>query len=152
MLLASTYDESRYFRAADLAAEKKLRIKNVTEEQIGTDKDKDLVVWFANDKRGLVLNRTNNRTIRGAFGDPVDGWTNKVIVLFPTQADFRGRMVPALRVRIPAPKQAAGNGQTVAKSKAATPKPPVADDQLDDEVSATPQSETAVDFDDEIDF
>ena len=61
-------------------------------------------------------------------------------------------MVPALRVRIPSPKQAAGNGQTVAKSKAATPKPPVVDDELDDEVLAKRQSETAVDFDDEINF
>jgi hypothetical protein len=29
-----------------------------------------------------VLNKTNNRTIRGAFGDVVDGWKNKIIVLF----------------------------------------------------------------------
>jgi len=74
VLLASTYDESKYFKAADLAAEKKLRIKNVTEEQIGMDKDKEhkLVVWFTNDKHGLILNRVNNRTIRGAFGDAVD--------------------------------------------------------------------------------
>jgi hypothetical protein len=154
MLLASNYDQSRYFKAEDVATEKKLRIKNVSEELIGmgAEKEKRLVVWFTNDEHGLVLNRTNNRTIRGTFGDAVDGWTNKVIVLFPTQADFRGRMVPALRVRIPAPKQAVGNGQTVAKSKAATPKPAVVDDELDDEVSAKPQSETAVDFDDEIDF
>jgi hypothetical protein len=150
VLLASTYDESRYFKAADLAAEKKLRIKNVTEEQIGTDKDKELVVWFTNDKRGLVLNRTNNRIIRGAFGDPVAGWTGKIIVLFPTQADFRGRMVPALRVRIPPPKQAAGNGQTAAKPKTATPKPPVVDDDLDDQLPAKPS--LADEMDDEIDF
>jgi hypothetical protein len=109
--------------------------------------------WFTNDEHGLVLNRTNNRTIRSAFGDAVDGWTSKIIVLFPTQADFRGRMVPALRVRIPPPRQVAGNGQMVAKSEAATPKPPpVVDDELDAEVSARPQSATAVDFDDEIDF
>jgi hypothetical protein len=72
---------------------------------MGTEKEKKLVLWFTNDEHGLVLNRTNNRTIRGAFGDAVDGWTGKIIVLFPTQADFRGRMVPALRVRIPPPKQ-----------------------------------------------
>ena len=128
MLLASTYDESQYFKAADLAAEKKLRIKNVTEEQIGMDKDKEqkLVVWFTNDKRGLILNRVNNRTIRSAFGDAVDGWTGKIIVLFPTMAEFRGKMGPALRVRIPPPKQPAsaaaaapqpspsGNGATAA--------------------------------------
>jgi hypothetical protein len=85
----------------------------------------------------------------GAFGDAVDGWTNKIIVLFPTQADLRGRMVPALRVRIPSPKQAAGNGQTVPKSEAATPKPPVVDDELD-ELPAKPS--LADEMDDEVDF
>src|SRR5262249_46753357 len=76
------------------------------------DKDRKLVVWFTNDTRGLVLNKTNNRTLRGAFGDACDGWKGKIVVVFPTQDDFRGRMVPVLRVRIPPPKQAAaGNGQ-----------------------------------------
>ena len=150
VLLASDFDQSRYFKAEDVATEKKLRIKNVSQELIGmaAEKEKKLVVWFTNDERGLVLNRTNNRTIRGAFGDAVDGWTNKTIVLFPTQADFRGRMVPALRVRIPPPKQAAGNGQTAAK--AATPKPPVVEDDLDDELPAKPS--LADEMDDEIEF
>ena len=35
VLLASTYDQSRYFKAADLTREKKFRIKSVTEELIG---------------------------------------------------------------------------------------------------------------------
>jgi len=116
MLLASAYDQSKYFKAADIPQEKKLRIKDVTEEEIGVGRDKErkLCVWFTNDTRGLVLNRTNNRTLRGAFGDACDGWKGKIIVVFPTQDDFRGRMVPALRVRIPSPKlpAAAGNGQT----------------------------------------
>jgi hypothetical protein len=147
VLLASNYDQSRYFKAEDVTTEKKLRIQNVSEELIGmgAEKEKKLVVWFTNDEHGLVLNRTNNRTIRSTFGDAVDGWANKIIVLFPTQADFRGRMVRALRVRIPPPKQAAGNGQSAAKSKAATPKLPVVDDVLDDELPAKP-STTLADF------
>jgi hypothetical protein len=115
MLLASAYDQSKYFKAADLPTEKKLKIKDVTEEEIGIGKEKEkkLCVWFTNDIRGLVLNRTNNRTLRGAFGDACDAWKGKIVVVFPTQDDFRGRMVPVLRVRIPPPKQAAaGNGQT----------------------------------------
>ena len=115
MLLASDYDQTRFFKAADMPQEKKLRIKDVTEEEIGVGKDKEkkLCVWFTNDARGLVLNRTNNRTLRGAFGDACDGWKGEIVVVFPTQDDFRGRMVPVLRVRIPPPKQAAaGNGQT----------------------------------------
>src|SRR5262245_8476358 len=96
-----------------MATEKKLRIKDVTEETIGADNEKKLCVWITNDRHGLILNKTNNRTLRGAFGDACDGWKGNIVVVFPTQDDFRGRMVPVLRVRIPPPKQAAaGNGQT----------------------------------------
>jgi hypothetical protein len=140
VLLASAYDQSRFFKAADLQQEKKLRIKSVTEETIGTgaEKEKKLVCWFTNDARGLVLNRVNNRTLRGAFGDATEGWADKVIVLFPTTAEFRGRMMPACRVRIPPPKQVAalsGNGAT-ATTKPADPevKPMKVDDDLDDEL------------------
>ena len=137
MLLASDYDKTRFLKAEDLSAEKKFRIKSVTEEEVGIGKDKErkLVVWFTNDSRGLVLNRVNNRTLRGAFGDACDGWIGKIIVIFPTMAEFRGTMKPALRVRIPPPKQAAGNVQT-AKPKPPEPDPveEVLDEELDEEI------------------
>ena len=129
VLLASTYDQSRFFRAEDLTQEKVLRIKSVTEELVGqgAEQQKKLVVWFTNSAKGLALNQTNNRTIRGAYGDDVAGWAGKLIVVFPTQADFGGKMVGALRVRIPPPKQAktsvaapagTGRGQTCRSNKA----------------------------------
>lgn len=140
VLLASSYDQTRFFKAADLESEKKLRIKTVTEELVGagSEQEKKLVVWFTNDERGLVLNKTNNRTLRGAFGDDCAGWAAKIVVLFPSTTDLRGKLVPSLRVRIPPPRQAtAGNGatkpepeQTPAKPAA---KPSVADD-LNDEI------------------
>jgi hypothetical protein len=113
-LLASDFDQSKYWKAADLPHEKKFRIKHVTEEQIGLgpDKERKLVVWFTSDQRGLVLNRTNNRAIRGAYGDNTDGWVGKIVVIFSTLADFRGKMTPAVRVRIPPPKQAAAAAAT----------------------------------------
>ena len=140
MLLASAYDQSRFFKAEDLTTEKKLKIKAVTEEEIGIGKEKKLVVWFTNDPRGLVLNRVNNRTLREAFGDVCEGWVGKIIVLFPTTAEFRGTMKPALRVRIPPPK---GNGQPAAKPVAPLPAPAAVidpaeidvDDDLNDEIS-----------------
>src|SRR5262245_64851651 len=121
VLLASMYDQSRFFRAEDLTQDKVLRIKSVTEEVIGqaADQQKKLVVWFTNSPKGLALNGTNNRTIRGAYGDDVVGWTGKLIVVFPTPVDFRGRLVDALRVRIPPPKQASPAPEA-AKTAAAT--------------------------------
>ena len=144
VLLASSYDQSRFLKAEDLKTEKKFRIKNVTEEEVGIGKDKErkLVVWFTNDARGLVLNRVNNRTIRGAFGDACEGWTGKIIIMFPTMAEFRGEMKPALRVRIPPPK--GSNGQPAAKPAPPPPAPAAAainpaevevDEDFDDEIN-----------------
>ena len=155
MLLASDYDKSKYLKAADLDHEKKFRIKKVTEEELGVGKDKEvkLVVWFTTDERGLVLNKTNNRTLRGAFGDPVAGWVDKVIVVFPTEVDVRGKMGPALRVRIPPPKKptaTASPAQPVAPSGngAAAKPPPAADPELEPD----PKLSAADEMDDEIPF
>jgi hypothetical protein len=160
VLLASTYDQSKYFRADDLNGDLKLRVKNVTEETIGegADRQQKLVVWFTNDKRGLVLNRINNRTLRGAFGDDTANWAGKIIILFRLMVEMRGKMVPGLRVRIPPPKHA---GQAVAPLKpkhsangqAAATKPPD-DENLEDQASpALSQTTVADDFeDDEIPF
>jgi hypothetical protein len=120
VLLASAFDQSKYLRADELKQENTLRIKTVTGETVNdrTGQTKKLVVWFTNIEKGLVLNKTNNRTIRAAYGDDTAGWAGKLIVLFPTQAELNGRLVPALRVRIAPPKRASGNGQT-AKPQAA---------------------------------
>jgi hypothetical protein len=140
-LLASMYDQSRFFKAADLQKPKRMKIKNVTEEMVGqgAEQAKKLVVWFSNDEHGLVLNRVNNRTIRGAYGDDVAGWIGKVIEIYPTEAEFRRKIGPAVRVRTAPPKQATGNGQAVEPEPAGEPKPatvqqkPLAED-LNDEV------------------
>jgi hypothetical protein len=158
VLLASSYDESKYFKAVDLEGDHKLRIKSVTDEAIGVgiDKQQKLVVWFTNDKRGLVLNRVNNRTLRGAFGDPVDGWTGKIIIVFPMMVEMRGKMVPGLRVRVPPPQhsgetavkpKSSGNGQTAAPTQ---PKRPV-EEELNAIDESAAQTE-AGDLDDEIPF
>ena len=145
VLLASAFDQSKFMNAGDFVSEKALRIKAVTVENMPRGEQK-LVLWFTNHQKGLILNKTNNRTLRGSFGDDTEKWAGKVFVVYPTQTDFGGKTVGALRVRIPPPKQAttgAGNGQPakVAKPAAAKdgevlppePKPPLADD-LDDEI------------------
>lgn len=140
VLLASSFDQSKYLRAEDMPQEKTLRIKNATEEVVGmgADREKKLVVWFTSTDKGLVLNRTNNRAIRAAYGDPVGGWAGKLVTVFQTQSDFKGRLVPALRVRIPPPKQASGNEQTAQPVDISRPAPPAGvpvHDDMDDEIA-----------------
>lgn len=158
MLLASEFDKSKYLKATDLDHEKKFRIKSVTAEELGVGKDKEtkLVVWFTNDDRGLVLNKTNNRTLRSAFGDDTAGWANKVIAVFPTLVESNGK--PGLRVRILPPKQAAaatpattqqpaspGNGAAIAASRPSSVTPAV-----DPELEPDPKLSVADEMADEI--
>jgi hypothetical protein len=152
MVLASDYDKSKYLRAEDLKTEKKFRIKSVTEEVVGAEKKKKLVVWFTNDERGPVLNKTNNRTIRGALGDSVSGWPGKIIIIFPTMVEMQGKMTPALRVRIPTPK--GGNGQAVAAPPQPSPPTPSAQQQLDEfgQAQSPEKPSLSDDLDDEIGF
>jgi hypothetical protein len=114
MVLASNYDQSQWMKAADLDEELLLKIKDVTEEPVGAGKEKEmkLCVWFTNQKQGLLLNKTNNRTLRGAYGDETDEWVGKRVVVFVVETE-RG---PGLRVRIPTPK---GNGGEKVKAAAA---------------------------------
>ena len=165
-LLASAYDKSKYLRAEDLKRDTKFRIKAVTEEVFEKDgkPERKPVLWFTTDHRGLVLNKTNNRTIRGAFGDPFANWIGKIIVVFPMVAEFRGKMTPALRVRIPPPKQAShqpaapqqpvmsGNGAAAAPLAAAPAAPPAAAAlaAVDPELEPDPVKPIREELDDEI--
>jgi hypothetical protein len=134
VLLASDYDKSKYLRAEDLKAATKFRIKSVTEEVFEQDRrsEKKLVIWLTTIEQGLVLNKINNRTIRGAFDDDTAGWVGKVIIVYPAMTDIRGKLTPCLRVRIPPPKQPAtvaapqqpvtpGNGAAAIVAPAAPP-------------------------------
>ena len=156
VLLASDFDKSKYLRAEDLKAEKKFRIKAVTAEVVGNDlkKEQKLVVWFTNDERGLVLNKTNNRTLRGDFGDDTSVWPNKIIVVFPTMVDIGGKMTPALRVRIPSPKQATSGGNGQAAAVPPQPAPSALPQQLDEfgQAQSAAKPSLADDLDDELLF
>ena len=160
VLLASDYDKSRFLKADDSDGDRKFRIKAVTEALIGAgaEKEKKLVVWFTNDERGLVLNRVNNRALRGAFGDNTVGWVGKIIIIFSMMVEMRGKMVPGLRVRIPPPKQASTTTAATKSPKlsgdgqAAAVKPKVKDDELDDIVESPPAQRLSDELNDEVDF
>ena len=94
-----------------------------------TDGENKPVVFFQNKKKGVVLNVTNANAIAQYYGDDMDHWAGKTIVLFTMMVSFQGRMQPGIRVRIPGP----GEGGT-----AQAPKPaPVQQSEnpaMDDEV------------------
>lgn len=75
------------------------------------------VIWFveSHDNRGLVLCKTNARTIATLYGNETDAWVGKRITLYPTRVDAFGRETDAIRIRpsIPPEGKKAGSVGTI---------------------------------------
>lgn len=129
---------SKYLKASDLQGHAvKVQIGNVTSEQIGTDRK--LIMYFAGKQKGMVLNKTNARTIGDIYGDDTDAWIGKELEVFAMKVEFNGRMVDGLRVRIlPPPRRSANiapNARERAMVSANGDEPPAHhNDPLDDEI------------------
>ncbi len=95
---------SRWLTSKDLDGEDKtVTISRIEEAQIGGEDKWVLYFKRTETDKGLVLNQTNAKSIAKIHGDDSDEWIGKQIVLFPTEVQFKGDMVEAIRVRSKAP-------------------------------------------------
>lgn len=62
------------------------------------------VLYFRHHKKGVALNVTNARKIAELYGDEMDDWIGRELVLFTAMVDSFGETVEAIRVRAPQPK------------------------------------------------
>jgi hypothetical protein len=95
---------STYIKASDLEGKTvTVTIREVKIEQIGRERDSKPVLYFDGKEKGLVLNKTNARKIASIAGDAdTENWTGVRIAIFPTEVEFSGEMVEAIRVKAPA--------------------------------------------------
>ncbi len=125
---------SQYLKCADLNGMPwDMKIRTVSEEDLGQGHDKETkpVVYFENAQKGLVLNKTNATTIAKVYGDDTGTWTGQSVQVFPTQVEFKGETVDAIRVRVA--KEAPPQPQP--STPAATPNAaPMADVELNDQI------------------
>ena len=114
-LYASDYDKSKFLKWQDLGeigSSVTLSIRDVTVEELQDEqgnKEKKPVIWFNGlpkklADKGLALNATNRGTLSDEFGDAMLDWIGETIIVFSMMTDFRGKMVGALRVRLPTSK------------------------------------------------
>lgn len=113
---------SNYLSASDLPDEGvTLTIHNVSMEIVGDDNK--AIVFFVEDKltkkKGLLLNRTNAKTITGLLGSgETDDWFGQKITIFPTQTEFKGETVPCIRVKLRTAQTKAKINESLKKSLA----------------------------------
>ena len=72
----------------------------------GEEAERKWVVYFNEVNKGLVLNKTNATSLAACLGDDTDEWEGQRVVLYPTEVNFSGRMVEAIRVKEKATKNA----------------------------------------------
>lgn len=94
---------SQFLKAADLQGrEVRVIMANVEREKIG--QDNKLVLYFKGKDKGVVLNKTNAGTISDAYGDDTDDWYDQPLILFSVKTDYQGKVVDAIRCRVPTAK------------------------------------------------
>jgi hypothetical protein len=97
---------SQYLRAADLPerSELDLMIEKIEVEEIedGSGKrEAKPVLYFTGKEKGIVLNKTNGEILISSYGDDTDSFPGRPVVLYRTETQFQGKMVPCLRLRVP---------------------------------------------------
>lgn len=111
---------SKYLKASDFQEPALLTVKGLKHETM-PDGEQKWVVYFEENDRGIVLNKTNSRTLGKLYGPKSEDWTGHKIVAFSTEVQgVTGDLVDAIRFR--APKGAA--------AEASSPKHPAFDDEI----------------------
>jgi hypothetical protein len=104
MVDARSYAGGKYFSKEDLPGMKPilLTIKDVQPELMGDDEEK-LIMYFREQKKGLILNKTNINLLIVYFETAdTDQWASRQVVLYYDRTVmFAGKPVGGLRVRPP---------------------------------------------------
>ena len=76
-----------------------LTIKDVTDEEVGEDREVKFILSFREIEKELILNKTNARILADRFGKDPIGWIGKKVALYSTEVSFAGKMTLAIRIR-----------------------------------------------------
>lgn len=95
---------SKYLKASDFVQPQILTMRVIVEREEFGDGSGKPVVYFNEETRGWVLNKTNSAILKAGYGTP-DACIGRQVELFATQVPMQGRVVDAIRCRVPAPAQ-----------------------------------------------
>lgn len=73
----------------------------------GNKKDKRPILWFDGKEKGMVMNKTNSKTVAGLYGTDTTQWIGKRVTIYPTTTSAGGETVDCIRIRntVPAAKK-----------------------------------------------
>jgi hypothetical protein len=101
---ASDAFPSKYLKSSDVKAKQRIATISCLEtEAVGQDKKKKPVLYFEDDVKPMVVNRTNFEELEAAFGDS-DDWAGCKVKIFCAPTSYQGKKVDGIRVAPIAPK------------------------------------------------
>lgn len=122
MKMSESYLSGTYLKAADLQGRAITAVIEDCRLEHLDDESKPLLT-FRGKEKGLLLNKTNAGFLAQVLGDDTDGWRGKSIELYPTRVMFAGKMVDAIRIRLP-----------IQQPQATAAPPPAAKPPFDDDI------------------
>lgn len=95
----------RFLSGDELDGEITVTISRVVDEEVfnpsSNSKEKALAIYFEKAKKGIVLNKTNAKTIAKVVGSPYkEDWIGKKIIIYPKQGKFFGETMKVVRVKM----------------------------------------------------
>ena len=99
--------DSKWLKADDLKGREVRTVISRIEVTKMNDGNKP-VMFFEGKKKGVVLNKTNATRISNAYGDNMNDWIGKAVVIYPDTTTFNGQSVACIRVKVPAPQREPG--------------------------------------------
>lgn len=110
-LVPASFLQKEDFDRPALLTIDRIEIKNVAPQ--GQPPENKGVIYFQEEDRGLVLNRTNAEIVGALYGKDPDQWPGRKIVAFTDpNVSFGGKLVGGIRLR--APKQQPAQPQPAA--------------------------------------
>ena len=102
--------ESKYLTKGDVGNGKLLTIKEWKKEDVSMENQPasmKYVLYFDEEKKGLVLNNTNGKRIQSVAGSAdFDDWAGTKVVLYnDPDVEFAGKTVGGIRIRAPKNQQ-----------------------------------------------
>ena len=104
---------SKYFRAGDFSKELIGTIQGVDRAEFKNDDGSATakpVLHFQDLPQALVLNKTNFTALSMMFGEDTNDWTGATVALYPAKTDFKGRIMPTIKIRRPQKTAAPSSG------------------------------------------
>lgn len=105
--------ESKYLSHSDISDEKDTPLTITGYDRItvgqGAKAEEKWLLTFRESRKGLVLNKTNGKTLTKALRtDDMDQWVGRKVALYvKDDVEFNGEIMSAIRIRLKLPKEEA---------------------------------------------